>query len=110
MLHSGAAMGCKSETFNSAALLLIPDSGPYEQGASKPWSDGSVIACLVMIPFLLAVFFAWERYIGSERAMLKLFLFKNRTVVGSCLIIAFGFAAMMDLIYYISEGMQALYK
>ncbi|KAJ9122112.1 hypothetical protein QFC24_004339 [Naganishia onofrii] len=79
-------------------------------GASKPWSDGSVIACLVMIPFLLAVFFAWERYIGSERAMLKLFLFKNRTVVGSCLIIAFGFAAMMDLIYYISEGMQALYN
>ncbi|KAJ9112368.1 hypothetical protein QFC19_000788 [Naganishia cerealis] len=78
-------------------------------GASKPWSDGSVIACLVMIPFLLAVFFAWERFIGSDRAMLKLFLFKNRTVVGACLIIAFGFAAMMDLIYYISEGMQALY-
>jgi integral membrane sensor domain MASE1 len=95
---------------SSAMPLLTPYLHSCVQGASKPWSDGSVIACLVMIPFLLAVFFAWERYIGSDRAMLKLFLFKNRTVVGSCLIIAFGFAAMMDLIYYISEGMQALYK
>lgn len=63
-----------------------------------------------MIPFLLAVFFAWERYIGPDRAMLKLFLFKNRTVVGASLITAFGFAAMMVLIYYISEGFQALYQ
>lgn len=62
-----------------------------------------------MIPFLLAVFLAWERYIGPDRAMLKLALFENRTVVGACLITAFGFAAMMCLIYYLSEGFQALY-
>lgn len=69
-----------------------------------------MIACLVMIPFLLAVFIAWERYVGPGKAMLQLSLFKNPTVFGACLITAFGFAAMMVLIYYMSEDMQALYK
>lgn len=48
-------------------------------GIERPWSDGGVIACLVLIGVLPPVFVAWEWYIG-DKAMFKLELIKRRTV------------------------------
>ena len=49
-------------------------------GVTKPWNDGSVIACLVMIAVLPVVFFSWEWWLG-EHAMFKLALIRRRTVM-----------------------------
>jgi hypothetical protein len=48
-------------------------------GVTKKWSDGSVIATLVLIPVLLAVFLLWEWWLG-DNAMFKMKLLKRRTI------------------------------
>lgn len=53
-------------------------------GTVKPWSDGSVIACLVVWAVLSAVFVALEIWQGS-RAMIPLHIIRQRVVWTNCL-------------------------
>ncbi|KAK4687774.1 MFS transporter, DHA2 family, glioxin efflux transporter, partial [Tremellales sp. Uapishka_1] len=77
-------------------------------GVTKPWSDGSVIACLVMIPVLAIVFFAYEWWLG-EHAMFKLALIRRRTIAGASAVLAMGFGTFMVTVYYLAEAYQAVY-
>lgn len=57
-----------------SCLLLALQWG----GNEKPWTNGSVIALLVLSPVIFAAFVAWEGYIGPL-AMMPLQLFKRKT-------------------------------
>lgn len=48
-------------------------------GIERPWKDGGVIACLVLVGVLPPVFIAWEWWLG-EGAMFRLALIKRRTI------------------------------
>ena len=48
-------------------------------GVTKKWSDGSVVATLVMIGVIPVIFVLYEKWIG-ENAMFKLHLIKRRTI------------------------------
>ena len=50
-------------------------------GITKAWNNPNVIACLVMSLVLGVLFFAWEMYMG-EKAMLPLYMLKDRSVIG----------------------------
>lgn len=45
-------------------------------GNTKPWNDGSVIACLVLAVVLGAFLVLWQRYLG-DKAMVPPAIFKN---------------------------------
>jgi hypothetical protein len=49
-------------------------------GITKPWSDGGVIVCLVLIGVLPFVFVGWEYWLG-DGAMFKLKLIMRRTIL-----------------------------
>jgi hypothetical protein len=53
-------------------------------GLSKPWSDSTVVATLVMWVVLTMGFFVNEWFLGA-RAMMPLHLFKSRMMWASCL-------------------------
>ena len=53
-------------------------------GTARPWSDGSVIACLVVCVFLTGVFVAIQIWQG-ERAMIPLYIITNRVIWINCL-------------------------
>lgn len=78
-------------------------------GVTRKWSDGGVIATLVLAAVLPFIFFAWEMFIGPKRAMLKLHLLKRRTIFGSSMTLFWIFAVMMIDIYYMSLQLQAMY-
>lgn len=78
-------------------------------GITKPWNNASVIACLVMSVVLAVLFFAWEWYMG-EKAMLPLYMLKNHTVAGGAIVAVFTWSTFMFVVYYLSEGYQAVYK
>lgn len=79
------------------------------QGVTKSWSDPSVIACLVMIPVIAAIFVAWELYMG-KKAMLPMYMLKNRDVAGAAVLSIFTWCTFMLCVYYLSEGYQAVYR
>lgn len=64
----------------TTTLLLALQWG----GNTKPWSDGSVIACFVVFGVLCVVFVWWEYRLG-ERAMLPTKLLRRWTQVGTAL-------------------------
>jgi MFS family permease len=49
-------------------------------GIEKSWKNASTIACLVMIPVLLGVFFLWEWYYG-KKAMLPLHILLRKNIM-----------------------------
>lgn len=53
-------------------------------GVSKPWSNGTVIATLVVWIVLTICFFVNEWLLGAK-AMMPLYLFKSRMTWASCL-------------------------
>jgi predicted MFS family arabinose efflux permease len=71
-------------------------------GVTKKWSDGGVIAMLVLSGVLPFVFVAWEMWLGPKRQMLKLHLLKRRSISGASILMFFLFAAFMLLVYYVS--------
>ncbi|KZS97593.1 ABC transporter [Sistotremastrum niveocremeum HHB9708] len=75
-------------------------------GNTKPWNDKSVIALLVVFGVLLVMFLGWEFYMGKD-AMLPLWLFKRRTLVGCALEAFFIFMLMLLGIYYLPLWYQA---
>lgn len=62
--------------------LILP---LQEGGISRPWSDKSVIAELCVFGVLLVLFVAWEWRKGAK-AILPMFLFRRRTMVGACIV------------------------
>lgn len=65
----------------SMSLGCVTILGMEWGGITKPWNDGSVIACFVMIPVLLVIFVGWEWWLGDERAMFKLGLIMRRNIM-----------------------------
>ncbi|KAF8304792.1 MFS general substrate transporter [Clavulina sp. PMI_390] len=78
-------------------------------GIVKSWKDPNVIACLVMIPVLGGIFFAWEAYMGKN-AMLPLHMLNDRDVTGAAFLNIFMWAVYVVAIYYLSEAYQAIYN
>ncbi|KAF8304793.1 MFS general substrate transporter [Clavulina sp. PMI_390] len=78
-------------------------------GIVKSWKDPNVIACLVMIPVLGGLFFAWESYLG-KKGMLPLHVLRDRDVAGAAFLNIFMWTVYMLSIYYLSEGYQAIYN
>lgn len=75
---------------------------------TKTWSDGAVIAEYTLIPVLFGLFVAWEAYMG-ERAMLPAVMFKRRLISAAAIIAIFQQGFFTFLVYYLSDGYQALY-
>lgn len=61
-----------------------------------------------MILVLAGVFVAWELYLG-KRAMLPMYMLKNRTVWGAALVAVFTWSTFMTCVYYLAEGYQAVF-
>lgn len=78
-------------------------------GVTKKWTDGSVIAMLVLTGVLPFVFLGWEWWLGPERQMLKLHLLRHRTILGAGICLSWLFAVFMLVVYYMSLNLQAVY-
>nr|CRX79083.1 hypothetical protein ls5930a1_00125 [Leucosporidium scottii] len=65
-------------------------------GNTKPWNDGSVIACLVLAVVLGAILVLWQRYLG-DKAMVPPAIFKSFSVFA---IIAFAFTTRFCLLVF----------
>lgn len=75
-------------------------------GTTKPWSDGSVIAELVMFAVLLIAFLAVEWFQG-DRALLQRRLLGDRTIGAMCAYIFFVAGSFFLLLYYLPIYFQA---
>lgn len=71
-------------------------------GVSMKWSDGRVIALLVLIVVLIPIFLLWEWFIGPERQMFKFYLVRRRTVIAASFTLFWLFAVFMIDVYYVS--------
>ncbi|ETI24732.1 hypothetical protein G647_04102 [Cladophialophora carrionii CBS 160.54] len=69
-------------------------------GATKPWSDGSVIAVLVLFGVLILVFIAIE-FVSGDRALLQPRLLKDRTIGVMSAYIFTVAGAFFILLYYL---------
>ena len=49
-------------------------------GNTKPWSDGAVIATLVLGPVLFLITIAWERYLDERVSSFRLFALGRLTL------------------------------
>ncbi|KAJ5538318.1 Major facilitator superfamily domain general substrate transporter [Penicillium frequentans] len=76
-------------------------------GVTKPWSDGSVIACLVLWVILTGafVFIEWWQ---KDRALMALRILKSRNIGACCAFIFFLNAANFSLIYNLPIYFQAI--
>lgn len=75
-------------------------------GNTKPWSDGAVIATLVLGPVLFLITIAWERYL-DEKAMVPRAIFAGgfKRAGSIVAIIAYAFTTRFNLLlfsYYVS--------
>ncbi|KAL7413029.1 major facilitator superfamily domain-containing protein [Mrakia frigida] len=77
-------------------------------GVEKAWNSASVIVLFVMIPVSLGLLVAWEFWLGPERAMIPLALFKRRTIIGCAGAAGFGWLSFMAVVLYISISFQAV--
>lgn len=55
-------------------------------GAIYPWSNPRVITLVIVAALLLAFFVAWEIYTQKSAPVLDVAYFKNRSIVGACVI------------------------
>lgn len=75
-------------------------------GTTKKWSDGSVIATLVVFAVLLIVFIVLE-VVSKDRALLQGRLLKDRTIGAMCAYIFMVAGAFFLLLYYLPIYFQA---
>lgn len=75
-------------------------------GTTVPWSNGSVIAELVMFGVLIIAFVAVE-YFSGDRALLQGRLLKDRTIGAMCAYIFFVAGSFFVLLYYLPIYFQA---
>lgn len=76
-------------------------------GATKTWSDGSVIGALVAFGVLVILFVINEWWM-DERALLQPRLFKNRNIVVACIFVFFIAGPLFVLIYYLPLYFQSI--
>lgn len=55
-------------------------------GTIYAWSDVTIITLLVLSGVMLISFVAWEFYLQDSSPMLTLSFFKNRSIIGACVI------------------------
>ncbi|GJJ12904.1 hypothetical protein Clacol_007150 [Clathrus columnatus] len=84
-------------SFASVTLFLL---GLQSGGNTKPWSDGAVIAPLVLGILLFVGFCFWENYRGS-RAIAPITLLKRRNVLGACVQQSLNFWGFRTAVYYL---------
>lgn len=75
-------------------------------GATKPWSDGSVIAVLVLFGVLVITFVVIE-YFQGDRALLQGRLLKDRTIAAMSAFIFMVAGSFFVLLYYLPIYFQA---
>ena len=75
-------------------------------GTTKPWSNGSVIAELVMFAVLLIGFLAIE-YFSGDRALLQRRLLGDRTIGVMCAYIFFVAGSFFVMLYFLPIYFQA---
>ena len=99
-------------------------------GIERPWNDGGVVTCLVLVGVLPVIFLAWEHWLG-DKAMFKLYLMKRRTIAyvslpfqsglrtqsirvltdsGASVLLFCLFGSFMGTVYYLSLAFQAVYN
>lgn len=84
------------------ALLLPLTWG----GNEKPWNDPTVIALFCVFGVILGIWIAWELRKGPA-AILPMFLWNNRTQIGTCLEAFWIFLAFLLATYYLPLQYQA---
>jgi hypothetical protein len=87
-------------TFTLMAAIICYLLAMQWGGATKPWSDGSVIAVLVLFGVLVLVFIGIE-YISGDRALLQPRLLKDRTIGVMSAYIFTVAGAFFILLYYL---------
>ncbi|KAJ9602155.1 hypothetical protein H2200_013275 [Cladophialophora chaetospira] len=87
-------------TFTLMAAIVCYLLAMQWGGATKKWSDGSVIAVLVLFGILILVFIGIEFYSG-DRALLQPRLLKDRTIGAMCAYIFTVAGAFFILLYYL---------
>lgn len=75
-------------------------------GTTEPWSNGSIIAELVMFGVLIILFIGIEWY-SKDRALLQGRLLKDRTIAAMCAYIFFVAGSFFILLYYLPIYFQA---
>ncbi|KAJ8130857.1 hypothetical protein O1611_g2770 [Lasiodiplodia mahajangana] len=76
-------------------------------GTTKPWSDGDVVACLVVWIVLTIVFVVIQLF-QRDRAMIPLRLIANRTVWANCIYVFVINGPNFLLIYYLPIYFQSI--
>jgi len=93
-------------TFTLMAAIVCYLLAMQWGGATKPWSDGSVIAVLVLFGVLIIAFVAIEFFSG-DRALLQGRLLKQRTIGAMSAYIFMVAGSFFILLYYLPIYFQA---
>ncbi|KAG9792244.1 MFS-type transporter grgE [Exophiala dermatitidis] len=93
-------------TFTIMAAIVCYLLAMQWGGATKPWSDGSVIAVLVMFGVLVIAFGVIE-YFQGDRALLQGRLLKDRTLAAMSAFIFMVAGSFFILLYYLPIYFQA---
>ncbi|KEF63583.1 uncharacterized protein A1O9_01561 [Exophiala aquamarina CBS 119918] len=93
-------------TFTLMAAIICYLLAMQWGGATKPWSDGSVIATLVLFGVLLIAFIVIE-YFQDDRALLQGRLLKDRTIGAQSAYVMMIAAGFFVLLYYLPIYFQA---
>lgn len=93
-------------TFTIMAAIVCYLLAMQWGGVTKPWSDGSVVACLVLFGVLTISFLVIE-YLQGDRALLQGRLLKDRTIAAMCAYIFFVAGVFFILLYYLPIYFQA---
>ena len=75
-------------------------------GTTKPWSSGSVIACLVLFGILVIAFILIEWY-QKDRALLQYSLLKDRSIGACCTFVFIIGASFFIMLYYLPIYFQS---
>ncbi|KDQ15404.1 hypothetical protein BOTBODRAFT_131210 [Botryobasidium botryosum FD-172 SS1] len=90
-------------TLGMVTALLLPLTWG---GNEKPWNDPTVIALFCVFGVILGMWIGWEIWKGPA-AVLPMFLWNNRTQIGTCLEAFWIFLAFLLATYYLPLQYQA---
>lgn len=76
-------------------------------GFKYAWSNGRVIALLVVFAITFLAFLAWQWYVGPK-AMVPLKNFKQRTFTAACVWSAMSYGGMTTMVYYLPIWFQVI--